>query len=380
MLTMHPTLLIGPSDWDSDVMPRSEFVERIETLWQNRPQAERAIVYGNSAHHAELAYFTNFVPKLDAAVALLTRSHERRLLVGGGANMLGAARPLTWIENVSPLKDIGDVIRADPATGQTLLVGADYMPMNFRRPVVEAIGPTKPQDATAQVWAQMARKSPREIEAICRARAAEEAATTAMREASASGANVSLVLAAGEDAAYAEGAQDVRTLFSLDGGRTFRPFLSPIEAVIDPLHVYVAARRFNYWADRFALLTRESGDDPVLEAAVRARDTAVQFVKAGMSAAEIATRIVALIEPYQIHPMMGRAFAQRMGIALDERPYTDVGPTFEDGEAYSFHIGVTDGEARHRFANTMIHVRDGGNTPLWTGLSSRRAAPAHRYR
>jgi hypothetical protein len=203
----------------------------------------------------------------------------------------------------------------------------------------------------------MARKSHCEIAAIRRARAAEGSAAAAMREASASGANFSLVLAAGEEAAYAEGAQDVRTLFSLDGGRSFRPFLSSLEAVVDPLHVYVAVRRFNYWADGFALLTRESGDDPVLEAAIGARDTAVQFVKAGAPAAEIATRVEVLIRPYQIHPMIGRALAQRMGLALDERPYTDAGPTFEDGEVYSLRIGVTDGAARHHIAGAIVHVR-----------------------
>jgi len=358
MLTMHPTLLIGPSDWESDVMPRSEFLARIEALWQNHPQADRAIVYGNSAHHAELAYFTNMVPKLDAAVALLSRVHARRLLVGGGANMLGAARPLTWIENVSPLKDLGDAIRADPAAGQTLLIGADYMPMGFGRAVVEAIGPGKARDATAQVWEQMRRKSPREIEAIRCASAAKAAATAAMREASARGANVSTLLGVGEEAAYAEGAQDVRTLFSLDKGKTYRPFLASIEAVVDPLQVYVAVRRFNYWVDEFALLSRTDDDDLVLEHAIGARDTAMRLIRAGTPVADIATRIEALILPYRSHPMTARALAQRMGLALDERPHTDVGPTFEDGEVYSLRIGVTDG-ARHHFAGAMMCVRGG---------------------
>jgi hypothetical protein len=140
--------------------------------------------------------------------------------------------------------------------------------------------------------------------------------------------------------------------------------LSPIEAVVDPLHVYVAARRFNYWADGFALLTRASEDDPVLKTAIGARDTATQLIKAGTPAAEIATRVEVLIRPYQVHPMMARAFAQRMGLALDERPYTDVGLTFEDGEVYSLRIGVTDGAARHQFADTMIRVQRGGNTLL----------------
>jgi Xaa-Pro aminopeptidase len=359
MLTMQPTLLIGPSDWDRDVMPRSEFVERIEALWQSHPQAERAIVYGNSAHHAELAYFTNFVPKLDAALALLTRGHERRLLVGGGANMLGAARPLTWIENVSPLKDIGDAVRADAAPGRTLLIGADYMSPRARGAVMDAIGSGDAQDATAQVWVRMAHKSPREIEAIRLASAAKRTAMGAMMEAFASGANVSAVVAAGEEAAYADGAQDVRTLFSIDGGKTFRPFMVPIEVVVDPLHVYVAVRRFNYWADGFSLLVRAADSDPVLGSAIGAHDAAMRLIKAGASTAEIAMRIETLIRPYRSHPVTG--LAQRMGLALDEHPYTDIGPTFEDGEVYSLRVGVTDGKTRNFIASAMVHVRGEGN-------------------
>jgi hypothetical protein len=61
--------------------------------------------------------------------------------------------------------------------------------------------------------------------------------------------------------------------------------------------------------------------------------------------------------------MTARALVQRMGLALDERPHTDVGPTFEDGEVYSLRIGVTDG-ARHHFAGAMMCVRGGCNELL----------------
>ena len=102
MLTMHPTLLIGPSDWQGDRMPREEFTRRIDALWRRDPQAERAIVYGTPHRHAELAYFTNLTPKLEAAAALLVRTGEHRLFLGGGVNMLDSARPLTWIKELSP--------------------------------------------------------------------------------------------------------------------------------------------------------------------------------------------------------------------------------------------------------------------------------------
>src|SRR5258708_32928171 len=82
--TVHPSLLIGPSDWQSERMPESEFTRRIDRLWQAHPTATRAIVYGSPRHHAELAYLTNLVPKLEAAVALLTRDTEPKLFLGGG--------------------------------------------------------------------------------------------------------------------------------------------------------------------------------------------------------------------------------------------------------------------------------------------------------
>jgi hypothetical protein len=362
MLTMHPTLLIGPSDWQPDVMPREEFTARIDALWRHDPQAERAIVYGNSAHHAELAYFTNLVPKLEAAVAILSRGGEHRLLVGGGVNMLGAARPLTFIENVLPLKDVGDAIRADKSAGRTLVVGADYMPTGFRRAVTEAIGTgDAAQDATAQVWGQMSRKSSREVAALRQAYAAMSAGEAEMIETFESGAGVSAIVSAGEQEAYAKGAQDVRTLFSLDGGKTYRPFFTSIDQVIDPLNIYMAVRRFNYWVECFILMSNQRGRDPVLDKALHAKDSISKLIQVGTAAREIEQAIADAIRPYRVHPLTARAFAQRLGLALDERPYTDIGPTFEDGEVYSLRFGVTDGKTRHHIVEELMQVREGGN-------------------
>jgi hypothetical protein len=73
-------------------MPKTEFFRRIEALWQSCPTASHALVCGTSRHHAELAYLSNLVPKLDPAVAILSRAGEPRLFVGGGPNMLPFAR------------------------------------------------------------------------------------------------------------------------------------------------------------------------------------------------------------------------------------------------------------------------------------------------
>src|SRR5574342_944814 len=106
---MHSTLLIGPYDWDSERLPWDEFRERIRDLW-TQIGAEgfaAAVVYGDSRNHAELGYLSNFVPKLGPAFMFIPREGEPRLLVSGAPTMLPAARRLTWIEKVEPLRDAG---------------------------------------------------------------------------------------------------------------------------------------------------------------------------------------------------------------------------------------------------------------------------------
>src|SRR5258708_15611504 len=110
MHTMQSTLLVGPADWDAARMPKEEFLARTVALWRIARAASGAIVYGDRAHHAELAYLTGFTPKLEAALALIPRVGAPRLLVGGGVNMLQAAKPLTFVENVQPLRNVGATV------------------------------------------------------------------------------------------------------------------------------------------------------------------------------------------------------------------------------------------------------------------------------
>jgi Xaa-Pro aminopeptidase len=368
MLTPHPTLLIGPSDWDAERMPRAEFSRRIEALWAHAPEAERAIIYGNSRHHAELAYFTNLIPKLGPALALLSRPGPHRMFVGDAVNMLGAARPLTWIEDVASMKDATSAIAAGGAGRRSLLIGADYMPLALRRSITEALGKdTSVEDATAQVWSQMRRKSRYELDAIDAAVKITGTARTAMREALMSGGGVTDVILAGERAANAAGAQDVRTLFSLDEGRTLRPFVDPVTQQADPLLAYLAIRRFNYWAESFPLFTTRPELSPLYEKAWEAMRSAASAIKAGVATQEIAQLIAAAIEPYRAHPAIGQAFAQQLGLALDQPSCADVG-TFEEGEVYSLRVGAIGEADTSIICSRMFVVQTDGIVAFDEGL------------
>jgi hypothetical protein len=367
VLTSHPTLLIGPSDWDADLMPKDEFTRRIDALWRAFPEAPCAIVYGNPAHHAELAYLTNLVPKLEAAIALLVRDGMHEMHLGGGPNMLGSAKPLTWIEDIKPLRG-GQAIgrRALEARtsfpGVPLVIGGGYMPMAMHQAIDEAID-EQALDATAQVWTLMRRISSHELNAMRESAFALNGATTAVAEARKAGAGTTEALLAGEREANQRGAQDVRTLFSLDGGRTLQPFTNTLKERADPLQVYVATRRFNYWTEGFLLLS-----DKRLPVAMKAKELlrqALAAIKPGARPADVAELISAGSKPYRPHPVTARACISRLGLALEEPPHTKPGATFENGDIYSVKVGIANG-TEHAIVSAMVRVREGGTDMLWT--------------
>jgi methionine aminopeptidase len=191
------------------------------------------------------------------------------------------------------------------------------------------------------------------------------------------------VILAGERAANTARAQDVRTLFSLDGGRTLRPFVVPVPQQVDPLLAYMAIRRFNYWAECFPLFTTRPEPTRLYEKAWEAMELASAAIKAGVTTHEIGRQIAAAMEPYQAHPAIAHAFAQRMGLALDE-PSCEIGASFEEGEVYSLRVGATD-EARGMICTRMFIVQADGIVAFDEGIEEGRlnsppAAPARRYR
>ncbi len=354
MFTQHPTLLIGPSDWDESRAPKSEFERRINALWAAFPTASQAVVFGSAAHHGELAYLTNFVPKLEPGIALLSRDGNHKLLFGGGPNMIGAMKPLTFIADMAPLNALAKLIAGWKSP---LLIGGGGMSSALRKTVDDATNGTA-HDVTAQVRTMMRHKSPSELAAIRDACDTLNKAMTAIRDAARSGSSAAAAVLAGERAAIDSGAQDIRTLFSLDGGRTLRPFERLDDRHSDPLQVYVAVRRFNYWAEGFACFFREP--HPALSLAALLMDNALSAIRAGLPAAHLA-KIVAVGAPYRHHPVTQGALVGAMGLSLDAPPPT----VFEPGEVYSVRAGLTDGAGQHAVISAMVAVRDDGTDVLW---------------
>ena len=91
---MHPTLLVGPYDWQPERLPQSEFLDRILVLCNkiSDPACSAVIVYGDSRDHAELTYLSNFVPKLGPTVLFIPREGEPKLLVSASSRICWSQR------------------------------------------------------------------------------------------------------------------------------------------------------------------------------------------------------------------------------------------------------------------------------------------------
>jgi Xaa-Pro aminopeptidase len=367
MHTMQSTLLVGPSDWNPARIPKEDFVARATALWRGARAASGAIVYGDRANHAELAYLTHFTPKLEAALALIPRVGAPRLLVGGGANMMQAAKPLTFIAGVQPLRNVGATVaqwaREQSGGGRPVLIGAMLMPHALHRELTEAVGTIA--DRTADVRTLMRRKSARELGAIREACATLDVAATAMHEAQRTGASATETVLAGEHAAHRRGAQDVRTLFSLDGGRSLRPFEVPVERAVDPLHVYVAVRQHGYWAEGFAAVTTDP--DPYVEGAGEVLQHAIAMIVPGRRCSDVARAIGEAIQPMQPHPITAHVQGNAIGLALEEGPLitTESKDSFEAGDVYSLRVGITH-EHHHAIVSAMVAVHEKGCDTLWS--------------
>lgn len=369
MQTMHPTLLVGPADWDPRQMPCEEFDARLAALWCDYPNAAGAVVYGNSGNHAALAYLTNFTPKLEAALALIPRRGEAQLLIGGGVNMVPAAKPLTFVENLAPLREAAKTAAAWARTlpaGGILLIGGDAMPLGMRRALDQALdSDLKVEAADTALQARMRIKRPRELHAMREACATLDAAVKALRDASRDGKSVTDCILLAEYAALHRGAQDVRSLFSLDGGRTLRPFDIPIMQRCDPLQVYLAVRHSGYWAEGFVRVAATGGTlqekvDGVLNAMVA-------NAKPGLSCRDLANIVAANRDSFQRHPLADGGFGSSIGLSLDEPPILmrDSNATLDPGAVYSLRAGLLDDAGTGAISSAMVAVTASGCNVLW---------------
>jgi Xaa-Pro aminopeptidase len=364
MQTMHPSIMLGSYVWAQDRLPHDEFVSRLGELHaaMDRQGWPAILVYGDAREHAGLAFLSNFIPRMRWGMALLPRTGEPRLLCSMSTRDLPAMRTMTWIPDVHSGWEWEKAF--DPwferlkgeRTVELGTIGFDLMAPALHDSVRRSLGERFVLQRADDILAIPAgRKRPRELTMMRASCKVLEAAARAFAESWRSTREAETAALDGERVARSLAAQDVRTLVSLDGGRTLAPYQGRFDARVAPLVGYIAVKVMGYWADMFITVDVDSGT-PAMRHADAALDALVASVWPGARTGELYAMAVDALRPFELHPVLGASVGHGIGLSLHEgAEFTAAGETalVEDG-VYTLKVGTTDAKSGHVLMSAIV--------------------------
>jgi len=350
MRTVQPAIMIGSYGWDEDRLPRDEFQLRTAELHRlmdaNGWQA--MLIHGDAREHRALAYYTNFVPRLRWAMALVPRTGEPRLLVSMSARDVPWMKLMTFIADVRTGWDwaggfeswLATLPPDGPARIGTL--GFDEIAATLHGAVERSLGNRFTLHDAQKLLPTERPLRPREISLMSDAAAMVQEAAGAMAAAWRGGAGAEAASLAGERAARAMAAQDVRTLVSLDGGRSLVPFQANFSARPDPFVGYLAVKQAGFWAELFVTAATRPG--ALHERALAGLAAAHAAFAPGVEGGAVFAASCAALGTTALHPVLGQSVGRRVGLSLDEGGALtrDSRHKIALGSVYALHVGAVE--------------------------------------
>src|SRR5580693_8182505 len=354
MQTVQPCVTIGSYVWAQDRLPYDEFTLRLDEL---RAAMERngwpaVLVYGDVREHAALAFLSSFIPRVRWGMALLPRTGDARVLCAMSTRDLPAMRTLTWIADVRSGMGPEWVNAFDPwferfTGGQAQKLGTlgfDIMAPVLQVSVCRSLGERFALQRADDVVAIPARgKRPRELTMIRASCKLLEATAATFSESWRGNREPETAALDAERIARSLAAQDVRTLVSLDGGRTLVPFQGRFEKCAGPLVGYLAVKVFGYWADMFVTVDDDT-ITPVARHAEAALDAIITDMRPGTRTDALHAKAVGALAPFKLHPVLGGSVGHAIGLSLHEGAEFQASADamlVEDG-VYTLQVGVAD--------------------------------------
>lgn len=374
----NTALLTGPYDWGPALLPLAEFQARLSAARRSLAAcgATSLLVHGNSIEYGALAYLTGFVPKLGPAFALVPREGAIRILVSGGAGMIGSAKLLTWVEDVRPVGNLrntlhewlGETVRDGKAT--LALWGGNIMAQRAYSAIAGAIQPFGSIiDMDDRLDALRRRKSLRELELLREACRILAIARGALERATGDGSNARNAALAAERAAFAAGAQDVRILASARNGGPPLPFDDASDIRVAPLLASLGVRFAGYWAE--GLITIGAPQDGALARAEAALRAMLREVRPGATPGDLARAAAQHLTSYKFHPLVETSVGNGIGLSFEEPPILGhEGKTrFEQGGVYTVRSGAMGERGDNAIVSAMVAVTANGIDILWASIN-----------
>jgi Xaa-Pro aminopeptidase len=366
MRTMQPSVTLGSYTWAQDRLPFDEFTLRLENLYAAMDQQgwKAMLVYGDVREHAALAFLTNFIPRVRWGMALLPRSGDARLVCAMSTRDLPAMRGLTWIADARSgmgpewTKSFDPWFEQFKSEGAIRLgtLGFDFMAPVLFQSVRKSLGARFAlQKADDILRLASLPKRPRErtmIRATCKVL---DAATKTFAESWRKNRAPETAALDAERVARSLAAQDVRTLISLDGGRTLVPYQGLFEQKAGSLVGYIAVKVAGYWADMF--ITVNDGDaGPAARHAEAALDALIAAVRPGVSSAKLHAAAADALRPFALHSALSESVGHGIGLSLQEDPTfcaVEDAALVEDG-VYALQVGTADAKAGNVLISAIV--------------------------
>jgi Xaa-Pro aminopeptidase len=349
MYTVHPSIMIGSYTWDQDRLPRDEFQMRVDELHaeMDRHGWKAMIIHGDARQHSALAYYTNFIPRMRWGLALIPREGEPRLLVSMSSRDIPAMKLMTWIADVLSgwQWEAGfDSWMARLSADQPIdvgTVGFDFVQPRLLQSIERSLGDRVRLHDSAALARKERPLRPRELSMVRDASAAVNTAARAVVQSWRNGHGAEKALIDGERAARNLAVHDVRTLVSLDGGRTLVPFRGEFAAQAKPLVCYIAVKAMGYWAESFVTLDASPRMQTAAEAGL---DALLSKAKPGATAAQLHTAASVSLGSASLHPVLGASVGRRIGLSLNEggELRAESQRALTAGDVYALHFGLRD--------------------------------------
>ena len=378
MRTMHTVLRIGSYDWDPALMPVKEFegrVENVQAIMRDKGW-DGVLVYGDVRNFGLLVHVGNIVPKMGWIIILIPQAGAPRLISRGTTRMMAATAAQTWIEDArasgNPEAALTEWLDEQPAaTGGGMTVGIygdDFMPSNFYDMVAKGCAAVKLENADDALAELANAPSAKKLELTRQSCAILTNACGAIAKAHANGATVVEAILEGEHQGRADAAQDVRTLFSLDQGKTLRPFDRLSDVTSDPLVAYVGVLFHGYFAE--GLVTISANPGPARAAAADGLQALIDAAKAGVKSKDLVATVESAIAPFAAHPITAGSVGYSVGLTREQDPHLTASANVEltDGGIYSLRVGTTDPKSGHALLSAMVQIDGDGNEVLWSGI------------
>ena len=371
MHTTHPCIMLGSYIWDSDTLPDDEFDARIAHLRAAMDANGWAavLIYGDAREHQALACYTNFIPRMRWALAMIPAKGEPRILVSVTARDMPAMKTMTWVKDVYSgweWKWFDGFIEKLPPAGVLATMGFELVtPVLYGQIEASTSGRFTFADASAVLSEARGIHRPRETALIRTAASIADAAGDAFLAAWRAGKDVENSALAAETSARNRAAQDVRTLVSRDGGRTLEPFRARFDDRPATLLGYVGVKYQGYWAEKFVCAA--PGSRQVAQRASAALDAALANFKIGATADILHGKAREALGALPLHMALSGSLGHRIGLSANEgHELRPGGGAIAADVAYALRIGAHDVAEGGAIASAIVHLHGDGRLEILT--------------